>query len=502
VTKAAADTKGPSVRLSRGSYDGTQASVRYGGLLDNTAYRVYSQWSDRGTSLSPDLTSAEDGWRRFTSGFRADWTKGANAMTTQGTFVAGASRPLWTSFTGPAPSLSGVAQYRDATLAKGTMQARWTHTTENGGALQVQSFADFHDRDDGNGTTLRERTIDLDVQFHTKASPRHDVVVGGGYRNMDTTFEGSFIYSLDPKASEGQLVNVFGQDEIALTDRLTLTLGSKFERDTVAGWGIEPTARLIAQVGARQHLWAAVSRARRTPSIGDLHQRINYAAFAGAAGLPIVLGLTGNPNYQAEHFLASEGGYRIEVGSDVSIDVTVFRGDYHGLPTNEPMAPAFETTPGPAHLFIGTRMENLLDVHTSGTEIVGHWAPSAVWRVDGSYTGLRLVPLPDASSRDAQAALFDGNAPTHQWQVHSSWWLGARVQLNAGLFYVGPLRSLSVPGYTRADARAEMKITRPLSLVIAGQNLFDRAHAEMATYDGVTATLIPRSVNMSLVWRY
>jgi hypothetical protein len=80
-------------------------------------------------------------------------------------------------------------------------------------------------------------------------------------------------------------------------------------------------------------------------------------------------------------------------------------------------------------------------------------------------------------------------------------WLGSRIQVDGGLYHVDALQTLSVPAYTRADLRAEVQITRPLSLVVAGQNLFDPAHAEWATTEGVTATLIPRSVNVSLVWR-
>jgi iron complex outermembrane receptor protein len=504
VTKSARETKGASAHVSAGSFEGTQVSARYGGTWGATAYRVHSQWSGQGTSINSSLGSAGDGAMRFTNGFRTDWTGGADALTTEGSVVTGSSRPLWTSFTGPTPSLSGVAPYQDATVAKGTGMARWIHTAAGGSSFQVQSSGDLHHRDDGNGTVFQENVLDVDAQFHAKAASRHDVVVGGGYREVAATFNGSFIYSLNPAASRGRLVNLFAQDEVALTDRLALTLGSKVERDTIAGWGIEPTVRLIMQLGThnQQHLWGGVSRARRTPSVGELSQRINYAAFPGPNGLPIVLGLTGNPDYQAEHLVSAEGGYRLDIGSHTAFDVAVFHGHYTGLPTNEPMAPVFETTPGPPHLFIGTRAENLLHVHTQGVEVSGHWTPVAAWRLDGSYTAQRLVPEPDAGTRDAQAVLFDGNTPTAQWQLHSSAWLGSRVEVDGGLYHVGALRTLNVAAYTRADARAELKISSPVSLVVNGQNLFDRAHAEYATTEGVTATLIPRSVNVSLVWRY
>lgn len=155
VTKAASETTGPLVRLSGGSFDGTQASVRYGGSWRNTAYRVYSQWTDRGTSLNPQLASAGDESRRFTNGFRTDWTGDSNTVMTQASIVTGASRPLWTGIMGPTPSLSSPAPSRDDTVVNGTLLARWTHAYARGASLQIQSSADFGTGDDGDGGSVR-----------------------------------------------------------------------------------------------------------------------------------------------------------------------------------------------------------------------------------------------------------------------------------------------------------------------------------------------------------
>ncbi len=503
VTKTAADTKGALVRLGDGSYEGTQTAVRYGGSFGNTAYRVFSQWSDHNSSLSDPHTAADDRWRRFTNGFRIDWARNTNAVMTEGSFVGGGGRPLWTSFTGPTPSLSFAAPYQDATIKSGNMLARWIHSGRNGTVLQIQSFVDIHSRDDGNGVTDREHVFDLDLQFHTKLAERHDLVIGGGYRDANGSFDGKFGVSADPPTSENAVMSAFAQDDVALTDHLQLTLGAKLEHDSVTAWGVQPTIRLMANIAPHQHLWAAASRALRTPSALDRSLRFNYAAFIGGSGIPIVLGATGNPNYQTEQFLDAEGGYRVDFGSSASADVTVFRGRYSGLATSEPTAPVFETTPGPPHLFIGTRFENLLNVNTSGVEVAGHWMPTGAWRLDGSYSGLRLVAHPDAESHDPAAPLNDGNAPAHQWQLHSSARLGPRLQLDAGLFHVGRLRTLNVPAYTRADTRIEIKVSKPLSVIAIGQNLFDRAHPEFANANtGQTATLVPRSVNLKLLWRF
>lgn len=297
------------------------------------------------------------------------------------------------------------------------------------------------------------------------------------------------------------MLNAFGQDDIRLTNRLKLSIGSKLEHDSVVGWGVEPTARVMASVSPHQRVWAAVSRALRTPSVNDLGQLVRFTAFRGANGVPIVVGLLGNPDYQTERLLATEAGYRIEVEPNLSVDVTVFRGHYSGLPSNEHQAPVFMTTPEP-HLFVASRIENMMNVDTSGVEVVGRWTPARWWSVDASYSGLHLTPRPDAASRDPNALRNDGNAPAHQWNLHSSWTIAPRIEIDGRLFHVGRLRTLNIPAYTRADARVEVKVSRPMSIILTGQNLLERSHAEFADIRGVTATLVPRSASVRLLWRY
>ena len=89
----------------------------------------------------------------------------------------------------------------------------------------------------------------------------------------------------------------------------------------------------------QQHAWAAVSRALHTPSLGDVSVRNNYTSFVGAGGLPVVVGALGNPDLRPEEVVTTEGGYRLEIGSVASVDVTGFIGRYDNLKTSEPLTP-------------------------------------------------------------------------------------------------------------------------------------------------------------------
>ena len=111
--------------------------------------------------------------------------------------------------------------------------------------------------------------------------------------------------------------------------------------------------------------------------------------------------------------------------------------------------------------------------------------------------------LQPAREPGCAAASYDGAAPGAQWQFHSSVEVGTRVNISTGVFHVGALHGLGVPAYTRADARVEIKVTSPLSLIATGANLFDPAHQEYGFRRvSLTPTVIPRSGSLHLVWRF
>ena len=114
-----------------------------------------------------------------------------------------------------------------------------------------------------------------------------------------------------------------------------------------------------------------------------------------------------------------------------------------------------------------------------------------------------MTPYVDAASKDPAAAMFDGNAPRHQWQLHSSLWPTPRMQFDASLYHVGALRQIGAVAYTRADARIEFKISDRLSAIATGQNLFDPVHAEYpAAGLPLVTTAVPRSGSVGLSWRF
>jgi iron complex outermembrane receptor protein len=498
ITKSAADTKGTSFAVGAGTLERDQAAIRHGGSIGGLAYRVYSQWSDNADSQDKAGGPADDRWHSLTSGARADWSRGRDAVMAQADFSTVKSRPHWGQLFPPSsglpPSSAGVSD-----IDSNTVMGRWTHTQSSGSLFQVQAFRTNRQRDESTLTNA-EDISDVELQYRTALGARHDLVFGGGYR--DDSLQTSPTFTLDIPSSKNRIVNTFVQDEIALGRRVKVTVGSKLERESLAGWGVLPSVRVMWDVTpTTQRAWAAVSRARRSPSAAERDMRIYYAIIPGASGVPLVFGNVGNPDFQTELLTEVEGGYRFQIASKAAFDVTAFRGSYEHLSTKEPIAPVFKTAPEPL-LFVATQYQNLLNATTTGVEISGHWTPADWWRLDASYSGFHITPRPDVTSKDTAMVAYDGNAPQHQWQLHTSFWPTPRLQFDGSLYRVGALRQMGAEAYTRADARVEFKINTRLSAIAAGQNLLDSAHAEYPLFQTLMNTAMPRAINVSLSWKF
>lgn len=500
VTKAAGDTQGGLVRVDGGG-SGTQGAARYGGTLGGARYRVHAQWTGRDESLIVPGVGADDRSHSVATGFRADWTAKPGAFMLEGDFMAGQARALWPNLD-PQTAVREPIAHEPSDMQRGHILGRWTYSRANGASFKMQSVVDVRGRQEPVGDYDRS-TFDIDTQYHTPIGARHDLVAGAGYRFSAESFQGRTGFSLNPAENQLSLVTAFIQDEIALFgSRLAVTLGSQVQYDSGSGSGVQPTARMMWKAWPNQRLWAAASRALRTPSLYERGIRVQRPGVPTASGLPLVtLGL-GNQAVETETLVDAEVGYRLERGALASIDVTGFVGRYDRLRTQEVAAPIVEFVPSP-RILVTSQYANQLDATTRGLEVAGHWSPVSAWSLHGSYTAFDLTPRVAASTRDPFAAGEDGSAPHGQWHVRSTFSPGTRATVDVAIFHVGRLEQFKVGAYTRADVNAEWRFTSRLSAMAIGQNLFDAAHAE---FGGPTTfllvTQVPRSLGLRLRWTF
>ncbi len=500
VTKTAADTQGAAVAIGDGTFDGERGGIRYGGTTKEGAYRVFGQWSRHQPSLAMGGGAADDPSHSTTGGFRLDGSKPAGMYTLEGGVTDNHASSLWTLATSPDPAIQQGETSVSSHNVDVNLLGRWTSIHARGATWQTQAFVDMTRRTDSNVATGRN-AIDFDTQYHTKAG-NHDVVTGAGYRmTTEWATQQAFGFSLDPARQTEQLVNVFAQDEIALGQRVRATVGAKVEYSNEVGVGVQPTARVLWMPAAKQRVWASISRASRTPSLVERSGVINLTPTI-VNGMPMVIRYLGNPDVQVETLTTSEAGYRFEASQSLSMDVTAYYGRYDHLGSDEPFTPFVEMTQSSPRIVAGVQFANLFGAHTSGVEVAAHWTPAAQWRLDGSYTGFHATPVVNPASSDPTSAAWRGSAPGHQWQIHSSWAISPRAEVDALLLHVGPMSDSTTPAYTRADAKLSLTLTPRLVLDFIGQNLLAPSHVEMSSASFMETTRIPRAANARLTWRF
>lgn len=180
---------------------------------------------------------------------------------------------------------------------------------------------------------MRWDTYDLDFQHQFPLGDRQKIVWGLSYRFIEADLGSSGRdngFNLSFQDLHLQLGSAFVQEQIELiNDKLSLTLGSKFEHNDFTGFEVEPTGRLLWTPSRRQSAWFAVSRAVRTPNVTE------DAALARSLPSPTVPPVfprvTPNTNLDSEEVLAYELGYRAQATDKLSVDIALFYNVYDNL---------------------------------------------------------------------------------------------------------------------------------------------------------------------------
>src|SRR6266404_2082662 len=266
ITKRAQETHGTLVSTGGGNLDQGFVNFRYGtGNDKGLNYRIYGKAFTRGPEFHPDQKQFDD-WRMGQTGFRTDWdVHNRDRLTLQGDVYSGdaGQRVGITSYS--PPFMTNVEQ--NAELSGGNLLARWERELGSGSNVQLQTYYDRTNRNQANFGESRD-TFDIDFIHHLPLAGRQDFLWGLGARlSSGNVSEVVPTVVFTPNHYTDKLYNAFIQDEIPIVgDQLSLTIGSKFLHNGYSGFEIQPTARLLWTPSSRQTVWAAVTRAVRTPS--------------------------------------------------------------------------------------------------------------------------------------------------------------------------------------------------------------------------------------------
>jgi iron complex outermembrane recepter protein len=482
LSKSARDTQGGLIYGGGGDVHLALGGARYGGKIsEDTYYRIYGTYQLNDDFRQANGRSANDRWDLVKGGFRLDhYTGNDGRLTWQGDAYVG-----------------NLADHTGDLHGFNTL-GRWTQGISDRSSYEVQAFLDHAFRNDAQAQASVD-TADLTFQHTFGLGERNDVIWGLGYRFTSAQLDKAnspAITILDHDLPLN-LFSAFIQDEFQIIpNKLTFTLGTKVEHNDFTGIEVQPSARLVFKPAENQTVWAAVSRAVRTPSVSEGKEAITFALGApvvGPGGGLYVPTVVGNTRFESEVLCAYEFGYRIQPNNRVSVDVAAFYNDYSRL-----LGRQFSSfIPGVPVGTMEIESVNTLRGESYGGEAVLTVAATDSWRLSASYS-LLMMHMQGEPASDAES--LELNGPTHQVVLRSSYDFTRRASLDAQLRYVDNVEA--VAAYVTADIRLSYRPTANLELSLVGQNLLDDRHPEQASLIGAPTTEVPRGFYGRITWRF
>ena len=491
ITKHARDTLGTFVSLGGGSQPGAFGTARYGGQIgEHTFYRAFAKglaYGDSARANGGDIAAA-DAWNQKQTGFRLDTrTAAGDPITLSGMLYQGDYGT--TGITAPTLRPPYAVRFDDTGEFSGaSLLGNWQHELSKHSAIETRAFYRRDNRKE-QGLVFNLDTFDVDVFQRYTGFRGHELSAGVGYRFIDNRVDGTFALSVDPEDRRDHLFSAFVQDEISLVpDELLLTLGAKLEHNASTGFEIQPSVRTIWTPTGRQAVWAAASRAVRTPTIADDDAILNTAVLPpgsplNPAPVPVLIQILGDRSLEPIELYALETGYRVQPTQTLSLDFAAFLNIYDKLRSFSAGPARFEADPPPGYLVVPFTAGNASKGTSHGFEAAARWAARPWWRLDLAYTYLEL-DLQDPGDLEGQKAI-QGTSPRHQASLRSTMDLGSGWEFDLWPRYVADLESNGIDGYVDLDARIGWRLGHGIDLSLVGQNLLGGPN------QGFTPELLP-----------
>jgi iron complex outermembrane recepter protein len=189
-----------------------------------------------------------------------------------------------------------------------------------------------------------------------------------------------------------------------------------------------------------------------------------------------------------------ELGYRGDLSSSLSLDLSTYYGRYDDLRSLTPGAIVIEDGQPIAPVLTTNKARG----HSGGGTLALNWRPVQRLRLRGSYTFLDMTAeLEDSVPPGTVPNLNVGFSPEHMATLSGSVFLGGGLETWVGMRYVSALRNPEVRSFVEADARLAWTISSAFTVAIVGQDLFHERHAEFAG-----GTAVPRRGELHVTWRF
>lgn len=505
VTRSAKDTHGQYAEFGTGNEERLFLDYRYGDVAaEDVHYRVWAKAWNRDRTDSPGGGESTDNRYRYQSGFRLDWGNPEDSLFN---FQSGGY--YYDTDTVDSVFAPGVEGTQDDFVTDEFYGAnaifRWTKKVSETSDFQLSTYYDLVVRD----TPLlgdHRNSFDLTLKHDFKWGDHHRITWGGGYRISKDRVDNSFSVQVNPNEETLEVWQLFAQDQIVLIDdKLSLTVGSKFEHNDFTGFEAQPSVRFLFKPTSEQAIWGAVSRALRTPSRLDTGVRFIGQQVCAVAVNPcpppavVFAAVVGNPEFESEELLAWELGYRVGLFANLSLDIAAFFNDYEKLRTFKRGTP-FQAD---GANFVPFNVGNLNSGQTWGLEIATTWLPNQdiTLRSGYSYFGIDIDEDPTIERSDIN--VVEGEDPEHQLFVYAAWDVASDIQFDGMLRYVDDLSGVSsdVRSYAELDLRWAWQFDSEWTFALVGKNLIHDSREQYQSEIFGGGALIERSGFFQLIWQ-
>ena len=492
ITKSATDTQG-GLLSGYASDEEYGIATRYGdSLTDDSFFRIYAKHRYLEGAVALDGNTAEGEADDMRAGFRIDWQANVvDLLRLQGDIYR------------TQPEGDGFSDF-----SGGNLLASWQHEFDSQATGSLQVYYDRTKLSVFDAAETRD-TLDIEYRHQAPTDDDHSISWGLGYRISHDKIDNSFFAEAQPDSRTNHLFSGFIQDDIALSsEKLYLTLGTKLEHNDYTGFEFQPSARLRWYPDDQQILWAAISRAIRTPTRSERSlsvRTLRMPASAQTNNLRLFHVLKGTDDFDSESLLAFELGHRIQIGTELALDITAFYNDYdtlRGLETSPNIIP--EPLTNPEYLAVTSIINNAASGKVQGLELSGDWRINSDWRLQINYSFLDVeVNLTD-NSPTVSTEISAGENPSHQLSLHSAIDIRDDLELDIWLHYVDQLPSLNADSYITAGARLAWRVSDNFEISVVGRNLVDNKHLEYIDelLPDNTPREIERDIYARLKWRF
>ena len=171
----------------------------------------------------------------------------------------------------------------------------------------------------------------------------------------------------------------------------------------------------------------------------------------------------------------------------------------------EPDSFFFSETPV-LHIEVPFRMKNRMKADALGSEISAFFHPYDWWNLKAAYSYIDLdLDLSGMNTSFLEIDITYRESPEHLLTLQSFLDLSDRLELNAGLRYVGSYEAnfiLKMNSYTAIDVQVRWKVTQKFDVSVTGRNL-NGSHTEYVSNNYFEApTILDTTVFAKIEYRY